>query len=70
MNKVLFLLLLVGGVALLIYGFNRTDGFVDQFKEFFTGNFSDQTVWMIIGGAVLSIIGLGGLARHGKDRTN
>ncbi len=58
MNKVISIILLVGGIALMIAGFNATNSFSSDVSRFFTGSPTDKAVWMLIGGAVASILGL------------
>ncbi|MBE7499261.1 MAG: DUF3185 family protein [Verrucomicrobiales bacterium] len=66
MNKLVFLALLVGGVVLLILGFNATNSFGSDVSRFFTGSPTDKAVWMLIGGAVAVVVGLVGTLRGGK----
>ena len=58
-NKLIGLVLLVVGVILLVYGINASNSAVSEVKEAITGTPTDKTVWLIIGGAVLGIVGLG-----------
>lgn len=58
--------LLVGGVVLFIVGMNASDSFADQWSNFFTGRFTDTTVWYIAGGIVLGLAGLSMLLVHGR----
>lgn len=55
------LILLVLGVGLFFMGLNASDSFTDQFSEFFTGHFTDRTTWMMVGGALLAVVGMAGL---------
>jgi len=50
--------LLVGGVALFLFGMNASESVADQVSEFFTGNFSDTTVWTIAGGVASAVAGV------------
>jgi hypothetical protein len=63
MNRILSLVLLVGGVALLIAGANATNSFSSDVSRFFTGNPTNKAVWMLIGGSVAALAGLAGLLR-------
>jgi hypothetical protein len=58
MNKLIGIALLVGGVVLLIVGINATNSFSSDVSRFFTGSPTDKAVWMLIGGAVASVVGL------------
>ena len=59
MQKMLGLVLLVGGAILLFYGLSQSESVVSEVKEAFTGTPTDKTVWFIIGGAVAAVLGLG-----------
>ena len=50
--------LLVAGVALLITGMNASNSVADRWSNFFTGHFTDNTTWYIVGGIVAGIAGL------------
>jgi hypothetical protein len=63
MNNALSLALLVGGVILMVFGFNAANSAGSEISRFFTGNPSDRSMWMIIGGAVAAIIGIVNLLR-------
>jgi amino acid permease len=63
MNKLILLAILAGGVVLVIYGVAATDSFSSDISRFFTGSPTDKAIWMLIGGIVAIIIGLGGLLR-------
>ncbi|MEX0776237.1 MAG: DUF3185 family protein [Phycisphaeraceae bacterium] len=51
------IILLVGGVILFIVGMNASDSLADRWSNFFTGRFTDTTVWYIVGGIVSAAIG-------------
>jgi hypothetical protein len=63
MNKAVSLALLAGGILLLIFGVSATGSFSSDISRFFTGSPTDKAIWMLIGGAVLSIVGVVGLFR-------
>lgn len=63
MNNALGLALLVGGVILMIFGFNAAHSAGSEISKFFTGNPSDRSMWMIIGGAVAAVVGIVSLLR-------
>jgi hypothetical protein len=66
MNRIVSLVLLVGGVVLMIYGINATNSFSSDFSRFFTGSPTNKAIWMLIGGAVASVVGLVGTLRGWK----
>jgi hypothetical protein len=67
MNKAVSLAFLAGGVLLLILGISASKSLGSDISRFFTGSPTDKTVWMLIGGGVLTIIGLAGLIRGPKS---
>jgi len=66
MNKLVSLALLVGGIVLIVAGFNATNSFTSDVSRFFTGSPTDKAVWMLIGGTVAALIGLAMLWRSPK----
>jgi hypothetical protein len=66
MNKAISIALLVGGVALIVFGVNESHSFSSDVNRVFTGNPTDKSMWMLIGGAVAAIIGLVGTLRGSK----
>jgi hypothetical protein len=53
--------LLVVGIFLIVWGVRAGDSFSSDVSRFFTGSPTDKTVWLLIGGAVASLVGLSGL---------
>jgi Protein of unknown function (DUF3185) len=66
MNKAISLALLVGGIVLIIYGISANDSTASGFSRFFTGNPTDKTMWLLIGGIVAIVAGLAGMLRSSK----
>ena len=66
MNKPISLALLVGGIVLIIYGASASDSLGSSFSRFFTGNPTDKTMWLLIGGIVAAVAGLAGMLRSSK----
>ena len=58
MNNVIGLAIFALGVVLLIFGFNESQSFGSEVSRVFTGNPTDRSMWMIIGGAVAVVSGL------------
>ena len=50
--------LLVLGVVLVIVGMNSSHSVADQVSNTFTGKFTQDTMWYIIGGLALGVFGL------------
>ena len=67
MNTALSAALLVGGIILLVFGWKEHQSAGSEISKFFTGNPTDRAMWMLIGGAVLAVVGLVGLLR-GRSR--
>jgi hypothetical protein len=67
MNKMVSIVLLIGGVVLIIMGVQATNSFSSDLSRFFTGSPTDKAIWMLIGGGVASVIGLVGVMRGAKQ---
>jgi hypothetical protein len=52
MNKLIPIVLLVGGVVLIVIGINATNSFGSDVSRFFTGSPTNKAIWMLIGGIV------------------
>ena len=65
-RAILGILLLIVGIVLFIVGVNASDSFADQWSEFFTGTFTDRTMWLMIGGGVVALVGLAMLLISGR----
>jgi hypothetical protein len=63
MNKAVSLALLAGGILLLILGINAYDSSSSDISRFFTGSATDKSIWMLVGGGVVTVLGLVGLSR-------
>lgn len=61
MNKGISLALLVIGVLLLVWGINASDSFGSQVSETVNGAPANKTIWLIVGGVVAGLAGLGSL---------
>ncbi|MGM0631607.1 MAG: DUF3185 family protein [Pseudomonadota bacterium] len=51
-NRLVGIVLLVLGVVLLYFGWQASQSVTEQVTESLTGNFTDSTMWYIIGGAI------------------
>jgi hypothetical protein len=56
-RQVLGVMLLVGGVMLLFFGWQATGGMVEQMHDTLMGRYTDQTMWYLIGGAASAVGG-------------
>jgi len=65
-NKIPYLLLLLGGLVLIFFGFNATNSFGSDVSRFFTGSPNEKAIWMFLGGIVAAILGLAGMTRSSK----
>jgi len=62
-------ILMVVGVILLILGIQASTSFASDVSRLFTGNPTDRSVWLIIGGAVAILVGAGMAAMNWKSLT-
>ncbi|HEX5399480.1 MAG TPA: DUF3185 family protein [Verrucomicrobiae bacterium] len=58
MNKIISLVLLIGGVVLMIFGINAINSFGSDVSRFFTGSPTDKAIWMLLGGIAAVVAGL------------
>ena len=63
MNKGIALALLAIGIMLIVFGINSTDSFGSQFSKFFTGTPTDKSMWLLLGGVALTVVGAVGSLR-------
>jgi len=66
-NRIISLALFAGGIVLVVFGIAATNSFPSDVSRFFTGSPTDKAIWMIIGGIVAIVAGLGGFTL-GKPR--
>jgi uncharacterized membrane protein len=57
-QRILGIVLLVVGIIVLIIGLNASESVADQVSETFTGRFTRDTMWYIIGGIAVALLGL------------
>ena len=60
--------LLIVGLGLLYFGWQATEAFDEQIREAVTGQYSDETLWQLIGGAAAAVVGLLLVLFGGKTR--
>jgi drug/metabolite transporter (DMT)-like permease len=63
MNKILSIVLLVVGIVLIVYGINASNSAASGVYRAFTGTPTDKTVWLLVIGIVLGLVGLFGMFR-------
>lgn len=68
MTNIVGLAIFAAGIVLLIFGFNASHSFSSDVSRFFTGNPTDKSIWLLIGGAAAVIVGLV-VAIRGARRT-
>lgn len=61
------MVLLAAGVVLFIIGMNATDSFADEFSNFFTGEYTDSTMWYLVGGGASTLAGVLMLSLGGRQ---
>ena len=66
MNRIISIALPIGGIVLIVAGLNASDSIGSSFSRFFTGNPTDKTIWLLIGGLVAAAVGAAGLMRGSK----
>ena len=67
-NRIIGIVLLVVGVIVLVVGMNASHSVGDQVSKTFTGRFTKETMWYLIGGGAAALIGLLMVFGGGKGR--
>lgn len=49
--------LLVTGVVLFVIGVNASHSVADRWSNFFSGHFTDSTMWYMLAGIVAGVVG-------------
>ena len=62
-NKIIGIVLLVVGVALLVWGYNISQSVSGQFSQAFSGSPGDKAMYMYIGGAICAALGIFSLVK-------
>ncbi|HWQ93631.1 MAG TPA: DUF3185 family protein [Clostridia bacterium] len=66
MNNILGLAVFALGIVLLIFGFNESQSLGSEVSRAFTGNPSNRSMWLIVGGILAVIAGLFIAIRGGR----
>mgnify|MGYP000636760388 CR=1 FL=1 len=64
MKKIVSVILLVGGLLLLYFGYDEYNSLQSEVNQFFGGSGSQEAIWMMVFGAAASVGGLMGLLRE------
>lgn len=64
MRKIISVVLLVGGILLLYFGYDEYHSLGSELDQVFGGAGSNQAIWMMVGGAAAGIAGIVGLLRE------
>ena len=67
MDKTISLALLAGGILLFIFGVNAANSVSSDISRIFTDAPTDKAIWMLVGGVVVTIVGLTGLLRGSRN---
>ena len=65
--KLIALALLVVGVILVVYGIGASESLASDFSRFFHGTPTNKSIWLMIGGGVLGVLGLAVLLRSSRS---
>lgn len=58
MNNIMGLAVFALGIVLLVFGFNASQSLSSDISRAFTGNPTDRSMWLIVGGAIAVVVGL------------
>jgi drug/metabolite transporter (DMT)-like permease len=57
MRPILGIVLVVIGIVLVVLGISASESIVSSFSKFFTGEPSDRSIWLLLGGVVCLVVG-------------
>lgn len=57
MSRTIGIALLIVGILLTIMGITESDSFSSEVSRFFTGNPTDRSVWLLVGGLASIVVG-------------
>jgi len=58
MNKIAGLAVLGAGIVLLVFGLNESHSFSSNLSRTFTGNPTNHSMWLIVGGVAAIVVGV------------
>jgi Protein of unknown function (DUF3185) len=67
MDKTISLAFVAGGILLVIFGVSASNSLSSDISRIFTDAPTDKAIWMLVGGVVVTIIGLAGLLRGSRS---
>ena len=66
MNKLIHLVLLSAGVALIVYGIQATESIGSDISRLFNGAPTNKAIWLLLGGLLVAAVGATGLLHRAK----
>ena len=66
MIKAISIAVLAGGILLLIFGINAYDSSSSDISRLIAGSPTDEAIWLLVGGATVTVLGLVGLLLRSK----
>jgi len=69
MNRITGIAILVAGVVLLCWGYREHESVASGFSRIFSGSPTDKAMVLLIGGGVLSLVGVGIILKSGKKKS-
>ncbi len=57
-SRIVGIVLLIVGLVLVFFGFQATETIGEELHETVTGRFTDTTMWYLIGGGAMALLGL------------
>ena len=63
-NKMMALAILAGGMLLVILGIAASNSLSSDVSQFFTSFLGNKSMWLLLGGVVLCVIGLASVLRR------
>ena len=66
MSRAISIGILAGGILLLIFGITAYDSSSSDISRLITGSPPNEAIWLLVGGATVTVLGLVGLVLRSK----
>jgi hypothetical protein len=66
MTRAISIGILAGGILLLIFGITAYDSSSSDISRLITGSPTNEAIWLLVGGATVTVLGLVGLVLRSK----
>lgn len=66
MNRIAGVVVLLAGILLAVWGLNASNSLGSEISRVFSGSPTDKSIYLVVGGALLAIVGAALMRSRGK----